>query len=81
MASILQVFSFLVISALIGRLLFRQQSRVLAVGCLVGVLLSVLGIFLSYRLDIPTAPVIVAGLALIFFGLLACKVVFQRRLT
>ena len=78
-AGILQVFSFLVIPALIGRLFFRQQSTILMVGWLVGVLVSVLGIFLSYRLDLPTAPLIVAGLALIFFVLLACKVVFQKR--
>ncbi len=78
-AGILQVFSFLVIPALIGRLFFRQQTRVLMVGWLVGVLVSVLGIFLSYRLDLPTAPIIVAGLAIIFFVLLVCKVVFQRR--
>jgi len=79
MAGILQVFSFLVIPALIGRLFFREQTSILMVGWLVGVLVSVLGMFLSYRLDLPTAPLIVVGLALIFFGLLACKVVFQKR--
>jgi zinc/manganese transport system permease protein len=79
-AGILQVFSFLVVPALIGRLFFRQQSRILITGWLVGVLVSVLGIFLSYRLDLPTAPLIVAGLAMIFFVLLLCKVLLQRRL-
>jgi zinc/manganese transport system permease protein len=78
-AGILQVFSFLVIPALIGRLFFRQQSRILMVGWLVGVLVSMGGIYLSFRLDIPTAPLIVAGLAIIFFVLLLCKVAFQRR--
>jgi zinc/manganese transport system permease protein len=77
MAGILQVFSFLVIPALIGRLFFRRQSSILIVGWLVGVLVSVLGIFLSYRLDVPTAPVIVAGLAIIFFGLLASRIIFE----
>jgi len=79
-AGILQVFSFLVVPALIGRLFFRQQSRILITGWLVGVLVSVLGIFLSFRLDLPTAPLIVAGLAIIFFVLLLCKVLLQRRL-
>src|SRR6185369_15562727 len=74
MAGILQVFSFLVIPALIGRLFFRETSRILITGWLVGVAVSMLGIFLSYRLDIPTAPMIVAGLALIFFLLLFIKV-------
>jgi ABC-type Mn2+/Zn2+ transport system permease subunit len=48
------------------------------VGWLVGVLGSMGGILLSFRLDLPTAPIIVAGLAIIFFALLICKVIFQR---
>jgi zinc/manganese transport system permease protein len=78
MAGIIQVFSFLVIPALIGRLFFRQQSRILMVGWMAGVLVSMGGIYLSFRLDLPTAPIIVAGLAIIFFVLLVGKVVFQR---
>jgi zinc/manganese transport system permease protein len=74
-AGILQVFSFLVIPALVGRLFFREPSRVLMVGWLVGVLVSMGGIFLSFKLDIPTSPVIVAGLALVFFGLLFVKII------
>ena len=79
MAGILQVFSFLVVPALIGRLFFSEPSRVLVVGWLVGVLVSVGGIFLSFRLDIPTAPVIVAGLALMFFALLLVKILLEKR--
>ena len=79
MAGILQVFSFLVIPALIGRLFFRKQTSILMIGWLVGVLASMGGIYLSFRLDLPTAPLIVAGLAIIFFALLACKAVFMRR--
>jgi zinc/manganese transport system permease protein len=78
-AGILQVFSFLVIPALIGRLFFRQQTRILMIGWLAGVLVSMGGIYLSFRLDLPTAPLIVAGLAIIFFVLLLCKCAFQRR--
>lgn len=78
MAGILQVFAFLVIPALIGRLFFRETSRVLLTGWLVGVLVSMGGIFLSFKLDIPTAPVIVAGLALVFFVLLFVKILWQK---
>ncbi len=78
LAGILQVFTFLVIPALIGRLFFRETWKVLMTGWLVGVAVSMLGIFLSFRLDIPTAPVIVAGLALIFFALLFLKI-FQQK--
>lgn len=80
LAGILQVFSFLVIPALIGRLFFREMAKVLLTGWLVGVAVSMLGIFLSFELDIPTAPVIVAGLALIFFVLLVVKAGFRRYL-
>ena len=73
MAGILQVFSFLVVPALVGRLYYREPSRVLVVGWLAGALVSMAGIFLSFRLDLPTAPVIVAGLALLFFVLLSIK--------
>jgi zinc/manganese transport system permease protein len=77
-AGILQVFSFLVVPALIGRLFFREPSRVLMVGWLAGVLVSMGGIFLSFKLDIPTAPVIVAGLSLVFFALLLVKIFRQK---
>jgi zinc/manganese transport system permease protein len=77
-AGILQVFSFLVIPALIGRLFFRKQSRVLMTGWLAGVLVSLLGIYLSFTYDLPTAPLIVAGFAIIFFILLGFRMGFRR---
>lgn len=78
-AGILQVFSFLVVPALIGRLFFKKPMQVLITGWLVGVAVSVMGIFLSFKLDIPTAPVIVASLACIFFIMLAVKVFFLKK--
>lgn len=78
MAGILQVFSFLVIPALIGRLYSLKPFKILMVGWIVGVIITVVGIALSYRLDIPTAPVIVAGLALTFFVLLSIKAMLQK---
>lgn len=77
MAGILQVFAFLVVPALIGRLFFKKTVHILLTGWLVGVMVSVLGIFLSYKFDLPTAPVIVASLAVVFFVILALKIVFQ----
>jgi zinc/manganese transport system permease protein len=70
MAGILQVFSFLVIPALIGRLFFHKPSQVLLIGWLLGLFVSIIGIFLSYKFDLPTAPVIVVSLSIIFFGFL-----------
>jgi zinc/manganese transport system permease protein len=73
MAGILQVFSFLVIPALIGRLFTHEPLRVLMIGWLVGALVSAAGIFISFKFDIPTAPVIVVSLSIIFFVLLAVR--------
>ncbi len=78
MAGILQVFSFLVIPALIGRLYTLKPFRILMIGWGAGVLITIAGIALSYKLDAPTAPVIVAGLALTFFILLAAKAMFRK---
>ncbi len=72
-AGILQVFSFLVIPALIGRLYTRDPVRILLSGWAIGLVVSLLGVSLSYKLDVPTAPLIVAGLSLIFFILLGMK--------
>lgn len=78
MAGILQVFSFLVIPALIGRLYSMKPFMILMIGWIAGVFITIAGIALSYKLDAPTAPVIVAGLALTFFVLLIIKAVLQK---
>ena len=71
MAGILQVFSFLIVPALIGRLYTRKPFRILLIGWVVGLVASVIGIGISYKLDLPTAPMTVASLVLFFlFSLL-----------
>jgi zinc/manganese transport system permease protein len=72
-AGILQVFSFLVIPALIGRLYTKDPVQTLLKGWGIGLVVCVVGVSLSYKLDVPTAPLIVASLSLIFFILLAVK--------
>jgi zinc/manganese transport system permease protein len=72
-AGILQVFSFLVIPALIGRLYTREPLKILLAGWAIGFLASVFGVFFSYRLDIPTAPLIVASLSVAFFIILILR--------
>lgn len=73
MAGILQVFSFLVIPVLIGKLFTKSLKKVLALGWAIGVASSVFGLGLSYLYDLPTAPLIVASLSLTFFALLVFK--------
>jgi len=78
LAGILQVFAFLVIPALIGRLYSLKPFVILMIGWTVGVLVTISGIALSYKLDAPTAPVIVTGLALVFFALLAIRSIGRK---
>ena len=73
MAGILQVFSFLIIPALIGRLYTKKPWGILIIGWVTGLIASVIGIWLSYKFDLPTAPLTVASLSLAFLGLLVLK--------
>ncbi len=73
LAGILQVFSFLLIPALIGRLYTHEPLKILVVGWTIGILASLLGITVSYLSDLPTSPVIVLSLCLVFFTLLLLK--------
>jgi ABC-type Mn2+/Zn2+ transport system permease subunit len=43
------------------------------IGWLLGVIVSIGGIFLSYKFDVPTAPVIVVSLSIIFFVFLVVR--------
>ncbi len=79
LAGILQVFAFLVIPALIGRLFNQSPGRVLAGGWLIGLGASMFGLLLSYRLDLPAAPLIVSALCLVFFLLLAVRAIRGRK--
>ncbi|NTW78174.1 MAG: hypothetical protein HGB33_10485, partial [Syntrophaceae bacterium] len=73
MAGILQVFAFLIIPALIGRLFTSKPLRILIGGWTLGIISSFLGLFASYKWDLPAAPLIVASLSLFFFLMLAVK--------
>ncbi|HEX7533708.1 MAG TPA: metal ABC transporter permease [Syntrophales bacterium] len=79
MAGILQVFAFLIIPALIGRLFTRKPIKVLITGWLLGLVSSTFGIVASYKWDMPVAPVIVASLSVLFFFVLLIIGVFRKR--
>ncbi len=81
LAGILQVFSFLVIPALAGRLFSKKPARILITGWLIGLGVSVLGIAVSYGFDFPTGAVMVVALSLIFFTLLGLKAHFGLKET
>ena len=75
MAGILQVFAFLIVPALIGKLFTREPLKVLIGGWLLGFLSSSFGLFASYKWDLPTAPLIVASLSILYFVMLLVKVI------
>jgi len=78
-AGILQVFSFLVIPALIGKLFTTDLKKILATGWIIGIVSSVFGLWLSFLYDLPTAPLIVASLSLTFFTMLILKLACPRQ--
>ncbi|MEN6623800.1 MAG: metal ABC transporter permease [Smithella sp.] len=79
MAGILQVFAFLIIPALIGKLFTRKLSLVLIGGWLLGFASSSIGLLISYKWDIPTAPLIIASLSFLYFLMLGIKGFTNRK--
>jgi zinc/manganese transport system permease protein len=69
---VLMVFTFLVVPAAIAFLFTRDLGRLATISWAVGALSSALGLWISYRLDLPTGPLIVctSGLLLAVAGLL-----------
>ncbi len=58
-AGVLLVFSFLIVPALLSSLFYKTIFHRLLFGWTIGVLLSILGVFLSYTLDLPAGALIV----------------------
>ena len=71
-AGILLVFAYLVIPAAIAMLLVENLKARLAIGWVVGFLVSVFGVAFSYFQDLPSGPVIVvfSGLLLALVGVI-----------
>ncbi len=66
-AGVLLVFSYLIVPSVVGMLVADKAPARLAVGWVVGVLVSVAGMLASYKFDFPTGATVVAtfGLALL----------------
>ena len=78
MAGILQVFAFLIIPALIGRLFTRRPARVLLGGWILGFLTSAGGLLASYYWDLPASPLIVVALAALYALFLTGKIIRRQ---
>jgi zinc/manganese transport system permease protein len=66
-AGVLLVFGFLIVPAVIGTLLSKSFLNRLGIGWFAGVLVSLLGSYLSYRLDFPTGGMVVVTLGAALF--------------
>lgn len=66
-AGVLLVFSYLIVPAACAMLLINGISRRLVLGWIIGFLVSILGLFVSAKWDLPTGAAVVAcfGLALV----------------
>ncbi|MGH9463580.1 MAG: iron chelate uptake ABC transporter family permease subunit [Vicinamibacteria bacterium] len=72
MAGILLVFSFLIIPTVIAMLFARSIIGRLVVGWMVGTLVSMVGLTLSFAYDLPSGPAVVCifGCALVLAGII-----------
>jgi len=61
-AGVLLVFGFLIVPAVIGSLLGRTFSGRLIIGWVTGILVSLIGSYLSFMLDFPTGGMVVVTL-------------------
>jgi zinc/manganese transport system permease protein len=73
-AGVLLVFSFLVIPAAIAFQFTRRQGMLAAISWLGGVLASAGGLWISFRYDLPTGPLVVCS-----FGVLLLAAYLVRR--
>lgn len=64
-AGVLVVFSFLVIPAVIAFLFTATTIRLLTIAWTSGTAATVFGLYVSYRSDLPTGPVVVCAFALV----------------
>jgi zinc/manganese transport system permease protein len=72
-AGVLLVFGFLIVPAVIGTLLGKTFLTRLGIGWVTGVLVSLIGSYLSYSLDFPTGGMVVVTLGVGLFFVATAK--------
>ncbi len=78
-AGVLVVFSFLVIPAVIAFLFTTSTVRLLTIAWTAGTAATVFGLYVSYRSDLPTGPVVVCAFALVLVLAFAARPVLRRK--
>ena len=77
-AGVLLVFSYLVVPSIIGLLFLRGVRARLLLGWGVGLVVSAVGLWASWALDLPTGAAVVAAFALVLLGALVLRGVLGR---
>jgi zinc/manganese transport system permease protein len=73
LAGVLLTFAYLIVPAVCGTMLAQQWGRRLVIGWVVAVVASLVGLWASYQMDLPTGAAIVcaSGLLLVIVGVIA----------
>jgi zinc/manganese transport system permease protein len=79
-AGVLVVFSFLVIPAVIAFLFATTPGRLLAIAWSSGTLATVVGLYASYKSDLPTGPMVVCTFALALLLAFGLRRILRARL-
>lgn len=78
MAGPLLVFGFMVLPPLAARTLARGMSSFLSLSSLIGLVIAVLGFYLSVRLDLPLGPTDVAFGCVLIFVVYAVQLIVRK---
>ena len=73
MAGVLQVFSYLIVPSVVSTLFFTSIRARLIFGWILGLVLSFVGMLLSYKWDLPAGAFIVVCFATVPVALLVCS--------
>lgn len=72
-AGVLLVFTFLVVPAIVAFLFTRRTGGLLAISWITAAIASALGLFVSFRFDLPTGPVIVCTFGVVLLAISAVR--------
>ena len=79
-AGVLLVFCYLIVPSVGAMLYARTIGRRLAIGWVMGILVSILGMYLSVLFDLPTGATIVCTFGLTLVVMAAVRPLIRRRL-
>ncbi|MBN1820056.1 MAG: metal ABC transporter permease [Prolixibacteraceae bacterium] len=78
---ILTVFAFLIIPASISSLYANHWSSRIFIGLGVGAVVTILGLYFSWQLDVPSSPVIILFLGVVLMLSLIFKKIFRKQIS